>query len=152
MSLWNYPTAPKVSTAIVRMYVCMYVRDLQGGVSGKESACQCRRQKTHFRSLGMATHSSILVWKIPWTEDPGGLLSIGSQRVEHDWSDLACMHADTRIFHRNLLVYTMCNVCIYTDIQKHKHIQLKTMIFLFLTMLSPWTIGSSDSEPMNDCV
>ena len=32
----------------------------------------------------MATHSSILAWRIPWTEDPGGLSSIGSQRVRHD--------------------------------------------------------------------
>ena len=41
---------------------------------------------------GMATHSSILAWRNPWTEEPGGLQSIGSQRVEHDWSDLACTH------------------------------------------------------------
>ena len=33
---------------------------------------------------GMVTHSSILVWKIPWTEEPGGLQSRRSQRVEHD--------------------------------------------------------------------
>ena len=32
----------------------------------------------------MATHSSILVWRIPWTEGPGGLQSVGSQRVKHD--------------------------------------------------------------------
>ena len=32
----------------------------------------------------MATHSSILAWKIPWTEEPGGLQSMGSQRVRHD--------------------------------------------------------------------
>ena len=32
----------------------------------------------------MATHSSTLAWKIPWTEEPGGLLSLGSQRVGHD--------------------------------------------------------------------
>ena len=32
----------------------------------------------------MAAHSSILAWKIPWTEDPGGLQSMGSQRVGHD--------------------------------------------------------------------
>ena len=32
----------------------------------------------------MATHSSILVWRIPWTEEPGGLQSMGSQRVGHD--------------------------------------------------------------------
>ena len=33
---------------------------------------------------GMATHSSILAWRIPWTEEPGGLQSTGSQRVGHD--------------------------------------------------------------------
>ena len=36
-----------------------------------------------------ATHSSILAWRIPWTEGPGGLQSVGSQRVGHDWSDWA---------------------------------------------------------------
>ena len=49
-------------------------------------------QQTWFRSLGqkdpleegMATHSSILAWRIPWTEEPGGLQSRGSQRVKHD--------------------------------------------------------------------
>ena len=33
----------------------------------------------------MAPHSSTLAWKIPWTEEPGGLQSMGSRRVEHDW-------------------------------------------------------------------
>jgi len=33
----------------------------------------------------MATHSSTLAWRIPWTEEPGGLQSRGSQRVGHDW-------------------------------------------------------------------
>ena len=33
---------------------------------------------------GMATHSSILAWRVPWTEKPGGLQSVGSQRVGHD--------------------------------------------------------------------
>ena len=33
---------------------------------------------------GMATHSSVLAWRIPWTEEPGGLWSSGSQRVRHD--------------------------------------------------------------------
>ena len=42
---------------------------------------------------GMATHSSILAWRIPWTEEPGGLQSMGSQRVRHDWSDLTCTYA-----------------------------------------------------------
>ena len=34
----------------------------------------------------MATHSSILAWRIPWTEEPGGLQSTGSQTVGHDWA------------------------------------------------------------------
>ena len=34
---------------------------------------------------GMATHSSILSWRIPWSKEPGGLQSMGPQRVEHDW-------------------------------------------------------------------
>ena len=49
-------------------------------------------QETQVRSLGwedplekaMATHSSTLAWKIPWMEEPGGLQSMGSQRVGHD--------------------------------------------------------------------
>ena len=50
------------------------------------------RQETQVQSLGwedplekgMATHSSILVWRISWTEEPGRLWSMGSQRVGHD--------------------------------------------------------------------
>ena len=41
----------------------------------------------------MATHSSILAWRIPGTEEPGGLPSVGSHRVGHDWSDLAAAAA-----------------------------------------------------------
>ena len=64
-----------------------------GGTSDKEPICQCRRYKeTWVQTLGledpleegMATHSSILALRIPWTEEPGGLQSIGSQRVGHD--------------------------------------------------------------------
>ena len=45
----------------------------------------------HFHTLEkeMATHSSVLVWRIPGTAEPGGLPSMGSHRVRHDWSDLA---------------------------------------------------------------
>ena len=53
-------------------------------------------RETWVRSLGrevplekeMATHSSILAWRIPWTEEPGGLQSTGSQRVGHGWATL----------------------------------------------------------------
>ena len=39
---------------------------------------------------GMTAHSSILAWRIPWTEEPGELQTIGLQKIEHNWSDLAC--------------------------------------------------------------
>ena len=42
----------------------------------------------------MATHSSVLAWRIPGTGKPGGLPSLGSHRVRHDWSDLAAAAAD----------------------------------------------------------
>ena len=62
--------------------------------SGREAFCQ-RRRHQRCRSIptsgrcpggGMATHSSILAWRIPGTEELGGLQSIGSQRVGHDWA------------------------------------------------------------------
>ena len=46
----------------------------------------------------MATHSSTLAWKIPWTEEPGRLPSLGSHRVGHDWSDLAAVAGYILIF------------------------------------------------------
>ena len=76
---------------------CVLYRGFPGGTSGKESTCQCRR---HMRPLwedplkeDVATHSSILSWRIPWTEEPAGVWSIGSQRAGHDWSNLAHAHA-----------------------------------------------------------
>ena len=53
------------------------------GQNGSERLCQ-----------SMATHSSILAWRILWTEKPGGLLSMGSHQVGHDWSDLAAAAAN----------------------------------------------------------
>ena len=70
------------------MYTCM---GLPSGTSGEESAYQSRRHnEPQVPSLGwedpleegMAVHSSILAWRVLWTEEPGGLQSIGSQRVK----------------------------------------------------------------------
>ena len=63
-----------------------------GDSDGKESACHAIH-KTWVQSLGwedplekeMETHSSVLAWRIPWTEEPGRLQSMGSQRVRHEW-------------------------------------------------------------------
>ena len=60
--------------------------DFPGGSDGKESSCNAGAQKTWVQSLGwenppeegMSTHSSVLTWRIPWTEEPGKLQSMGS--------------------------------------------------------------------------
>ena len=60
-----------------------------GGSGGKEFTCNA---ETQVQSLGweellekgIATHSSILAWRIPWTKEPGELQSMGSQRVRHN--------------------------------------------------------------------
>jgi len=53
----------------------------------------------HFHALEkeMATHSSVLAWRIPGTGEPGGLPSMGSHRVGHDWRDLAAAAAATAV-------------------------------------------------------
>ena len=63
-----------------------------------------KTQETQVQSLSgedpleeeMATHSSILAWESPWTEQPGGLQSTGSQRVRHDWAHLTLPTAAPR--------------------------------------------------------
>ena len=65
---------------------------------------------------GIATHSSILVWRIPWTEEPGGLQSIASQRVGHDWSDLAHITDLQCCVNFCCTAEWISNMCIYTCI------------------------------------
>ena len=85
--LWDF-----VTRELLFLVLCYY-KGFPGGSGGKESDCQCRRQKIpeSGRPLEevMATHFSIPVWRIPWTEEPGKLLSIGSQRIRHDRIDLS---------------------------------------------------------------
>ena len=67
-----------------------------GGASGKTPACLYKRKRDMGsipgRSPGGGHGNPIhnLAWKIPWTEEPGRLQSIGLQRVRHNWSNLAC--------------------------------------------------------------
>ena len=73
----------------------------------------------HFHALEeeMATHSNILAWRIPGTEEPGGLPSIGSHRVGHDWSNLVAAAAEHWVelpvlFSRFSLVIYFKYVCV----------------------------------------
>ena len=70
----------------------------------------------HALEKEMATHSSVLAWRIPGTVDPGGLPSMGSHRVGHDWNDLAVAAATKCIGSKGLLssgTYTYKHTLIY---------------------------------------
>ena len=72
------------------------------GASGEEPTYQCQRHKRcgfnpwvgkiPWRREWLATHSSILAWRAPWTVEPGRLQFMGLQRGRHNWSDLAHTH------------------------------------------------------------
>ena len=55
----------------------------------------CKDKRDSCAVWEMATHSSVLAWRIPGMAEPGGLLSMGSHRVGHDWSDLAAAATDS---------------------------------------------------------
>ena len=57
----------------------------------------------------MATHASVLAWRITWTEEPGGLQYTGSHRVRHNWSDFACIRRS----------FYILNSILTTDLKSH---------------------------------
>ena len=84
----------------------------------------------HFHALekDMATRSSVLAWRIPGTGEPGGLPSMGSHRVGHDWSDLAAAAAlNTKVYLKNKITrhkkWYLCEISCWG---KTHYVELKT--------------------------
>ena len=80
------------------LYIHIHINmGFPGGSAVKNPPAKQELQELRFQSLGredppeegMATHSSILAWRISWTEESGGLQSTGSRRIGRDWSDLS---------------------------------------------------------------
>ena len=71
----------------------------------------------------MATHSSILAWRIPWIEEPGRLQSMGSQRVRYNWSDLAHMLQCLLVYRLLLLLlshFSRVRLCVTPQTAAHQ--------------------------------
>ena len=100
------------------MWVCVcvcvytYTWASQVALAIKNPPANCRRCKNHVFSPWVgkipleestATHSSLLAQRIPWTEETGGLQSIGSQWARHNWSNFACIYIHS---------YTYVCVCV----------------------------------------
>ena len=86
--MWNIRISEKIFLFIVRKLEYKW-KGFFGGSDNKESACNAGDLGLipvlgRYPGEGNATHSSILAWRIPQTEEPGGLQSIGSQRIKHN--------------------------------------------------------------------
>ena len=99
----------------------------------------------HFHELekAMATHSSVLAWRIPGTREPGGLLSMGSHRVGHDWSDLAAAEMNRKI-NCTLWRERWENFqCLSGCLKEGSHLTFSPQISVFSTWLwIPWHQGT----------
>ena len=89
----------------------------------------------------MATHSSVLVWRIPGTGEPGGLPSIGSYRVGHNWSDLAAAAAEmySVFVWYKFLPFTLNNF--FSSVQSLSHVRL---------FVIPWTAACQPSPSITN--
>ena len=99
---------------------------------GKEYSCQGRRGgRLRFNPSSLlegqeepleeeiATHSSILAWKSPWTEEPGGLQSLGSQRVRHSWAWAKAkrlpLFATKKKNNNGHMIYFICGIKLFPE-------------------------------------
>ena len=88
----------------------------------------------------MAIHSSILAWRKPWTEEPGGLKSLGSQRVRHDWETFTFTFTFTFFFHKDntrLMSFEKIWVVLLTSCGIHNiHPEAKTEVWIAILIVS----------------
>ena len=108
--------------------------------------CLPAMRETWVQSLGqedplekeMATHPSILAWKIPWMEEPGGLQSMGSQRVGHDWA--------TSLHFTSLLTWVVNCIPVYIFPYRDNWRIVEVPQFFIWSeipyMSSAWTVGN----------
>ena len=114
-------------------------------LGGKESTCQWDPWVRKIPwSRKMSTHSCILAWKIPWTEEPGGLQSIESQRVGQDW---ATGHTHTQCIHINYFISLMSFRHAYTHVTYIPISMSKSPIILESSLMFLWSKSSSTLTP-----
>ena len=104
----------------------------------------------HFHALEkeMATHSSILAWRIPGMGEPCGLPSMGSHRVGHDWSDLAAAAAAYIIYDIN---FTYICLCIYivkvkVKVKSLNRVRLFATLWTYVAYQASLSMGFSRQE------
>ena len=87
---------------------------------------------------GMTIHYSILAWRIPWSEEPGGLQSIRSQRVGHDWRDLT---------HTHIVIYLVISRLL--ELLESCNKDIEHIIVICVNLTEGWISRSGIAEPKN---
>ena len=80
----DFTLGPQILTGLVSQVVVLVVKNSPANAADIKMWVRSLGQEDALEE-GMASHSSIFTRRIPWTEEPGGLKSVGSQRVRHDW-------------------------------------------------------------------
>ena len=108
-----------------------------GGSEDKEATWVQSLGREDPLEKGMAIHFSILAWRVPWTEEPGELQSIGSQRVRHEWSDLT---KQSTLYPKSESLVLQSVGCLYTNearFIKQVLIHWFVMKMVYLTIKTP---------------
>ena len=84
---------------------------------------------------GMATYSSILTWRIPWKGEPGGLQSIASHRVRHDWAVMHCWSIRQVVSTKSAFLFSFCYPRVLPILSLKCHFNLFSV---FVTPNLPW--------------
>ena len=102
-------------------YICAFLmaQMIKNQASMLETQVQSLDQEDPLEK-GLATHSSILAWRIPWTEGPDGLQFLGSQRVRHDWvtSNFTFFHAYIHTHTYRYTYFCLSNIVIFLSLWK----------------------------------
>ena len=118
---------------------CTFTLHWSPGDPGDEDEIFLKRYTWKPLEKEVETHSSILAWKIPWKGEPGGLQSVGSQRVGHDW---AYTHA-----HKHTHMHT--HILPRWPKWKRMHLPMQVDIRdVGSTLGSGWSLGGGDGSPL----
>ena len=122
-----------LAAAAAARLICKY----KASLVAQRLKCLPAMRETWIQSLGledplekeMATHSSTLAWRIPWTEEPGGLQSTGSQSVGHDWV------TSLSLSYVSIYVYKCVYMYFYVHTSMYLYISSYVFIIIIVTVI-----------------
>ena len=136
---WEIPIL-SIFTIVIFLFLSTIFPGLSRWLSGKEFICQCRRcgfdsslDQEDPLEMRKEIHSSILAWETPWTEEPGGLRSTGSQRVGHDW-------ARTHYFSIHTCILKQCSWSNASEVYMIIKMHVLRLLFYFISCL--WDLST----------